>query len=107
LRKFLDTVLHIKPLFPINKQFSIYSFLGWEGHHWVFVYHSLLINFASPPPYRSHTSYAPNSANTFEEHFNAGESFLTRYISMKIILSTTIHEQEMNKEVLPKPVVNE
>jgi len=32
--------LYIKPLFPISKQFSIDSFLGWEGNNWVF----LLIN---------------------------------------------------------------
>jgi len=39
VRKFLDIILCIKPLFPINKQFSIDSFLDWEGHHWYFAYH--------------------------------------------------------------------
>jgi len=39
VRKFLDLFLYlplvyINPLFPINKQFSIDSFLDWEGHHW-------------------------------------------------------------------------
>jgi len=30
---FLDPDIYIKPLFPVNKQFSIGSFLDWEGHH--------------------------------------------------------------------------
>jgi len=30
---FLDTILYIKPLFPINKQFNI-LFLIENGHHW-------------------------------------------------------------------------
>jgi len=33
---FLDpSLVYIKFLFPINKQFIIDSFLDWEGHYWV------------------------------------------------------------------------
>jgi len=31
---FLDIILYIKPLLYINKEFSIDSFLDWEGHRW-------------------------------------------------------------------------
>jgi len=37
LINFLDlSLVYIKLLFPINIQFSIDSFLDWEGHYWVF-----------------------------------------------------------------------
>jgi len=35
IQSFLS-LLYIKPLFPINKQFNIDSFLEWEGLHWDF-----------------------------------------------------------------------
>jgi len=35
LIRFFISLLYIKPLFPMNKQFSIDSFLDWKGHHWV------------------------------------------------------------------------
>jgi len=31
---FFISLLYLKPLFPIDKQFSIDAFLDWEGHHW-------------------------------------------------------------------------
>jgi len=31
---FFISLLFVKPLFPINKQFSVDAFLDWEGHHW-------------------------------------------------------------------------
>jgi len=33
---FFYSLLYIKPLVAINKQFRIDSFLHWEGHHWDF-----------------------------------------------------------------------
>jgi len=63
--KFLDPILYallyLKPLLPINKQHSIDSCLGWQGHHWDFCSSrsslSLLILFRL----RSHISDAPYS----------------------------------------------
>jgi len=50
--EFLDpSLLFIMSQFPINKQFSIDSFLDWEGLHWVFAHlnrttatHSLILS---------------------------------------------------------------
>jgi len=42
--------LYIKPPFPINKQFSIASFLDWEGLHW---------DFCSPPSFRQCSQFLP------------------------------------------------
>jgi len=34
--RFFTCLVYIKPFVPINKQFSIDSFLDWEDHHWDF-----------------------------------------------------------------------
>jgi len=50
------TFVYIKHLFPFNKQFSIDSFLDWEGLHWDFS-----STITSPPvsvPYRIHSDAA-------------------------------------------------
>jgi len=51
VRYFLDPIppllLYIKPPLPINKQFSIDSFLDWEGLHWDFS-----STLRSPPPFQ-------------------------------------------------------
>jgi len=36
------TILYIKGCRSINKQFSIDSFLDWEGHHWVCIFTQML-----------------------------------------------------------------
>jgi len=55
---FLDPIppvlLYIKPPLPINKQFSIDSFLDWEGLHWDFS-----SMFAYPPYYVTFSASAP------------------------------------------------
>jgi len=51
---FLDPIppllLYIKPIFPLDKQFSIDSFLDWEGLHW---------DFSSPPQYPPYVVISP------------------------------------------------
>jgi len=44
-------LLYLKPLFPINKQFSIDSFLDWEGLHW---------DFCSLPSFLKRSQFPPS-----------------------------------------------
>jgi len=47
-----SSILYIKPLFPINKQISIDSFLDWEGLHCDFSLTLTYPPYAVPPPFR-------------------------------------------------------
>jgi len=52
----LPLIVYLKHLFPINKQFSIDSFLDWEGLHWDF---SSMQLFRLPPLFRNSSIPTP------------------------------------------------
>jgi len=52
----LIRIVYIKLLFPFNKQFSIDSFLDWEGHYWVSTKSSPDFHALSISPSDHHTA---------------------------------------------------